>query len=225
MQTGSRKKPGEARPFQPRPRDSPVSSGRSMPPQSAACLYHCVIPCPAVWCVPRQRSTTASRNGSRRRPDRPVPDTPPSGQRLDGPGEIPRCSDRSPANCAWIASATPRCKVPRSAVSSDPPPRPGQRGEPVAAVVTDPVEQAVGDRLVSERKAPGGGFIQRCRDERDREVTPNNGRRLHEVAAAGGGSRAATGLSPAATDSASSSAMAGNSLRMRRSRLVTCVLR
>ena len=62
----------------------------------------------------------------------------------------------------------------------------GQRGEPVAAVVTDPVEQAVGDRLVSERKAPGGGFIQRCRDERDREVTPNNGRRLHEVAAAGG---------------------------------------
>ena len=52
---------------------------------------------------------------------------------------------------------------PRSAVSSDPPPRPGQRGEPVAAVVTDPVEQAVGDRLVSERKAPGGGFIQRCR--------------------------------------------------------------
>ncbi len=75
---------------------------------------------------------------------------------------------------------------PRSAVSSDPPPRPGQRGEPVADVVADPVEQAVGDRLVSERKAPGGGFIQRCRDERDREVTPNNGRRLHEVAAAGG---------------------------------------
>jgi hypothetical protein len=60
---------------------------------------------------------------------------------------------------------------------------PGQR---VREAVTDPIEQALRDRLVNERKAPGGGFVQRGRDERDREVTPDDGRGLHQPAAAGG---------------------------------------
>ena len=53
-------------------------------------------------------------------------------------------------------------------------------------LVTDPIEQALRDRLVNERKAPGGGFVQRGRDGRDGEVTPDDGRGLHQPAAAGG---------------------------------------
>jgi hypothetical protein len=57
--------------------------------------------------------------------------------------------------------------------------------EPVLAEVADPIEQAVGDRFVDQRKAVRDGFVERRRDQRKREVAPDDGRRLHQPAAVG----------------------------------------
>jgi hypothetical protein len=58
--------------------------------------------------------------------------------------------------------------------------------EPVVTDVADPVEQAVRDRLVDQRKAPLDGLVERGRDERKRDVAPDDRRRLDQPAAVGG---------------------------------------
>ncbi|MGH3115339.1 MAG: hypothetical protein ACRDOP_17910, partial [Gaiellaceae bacterium] len=58
--------------------------------------------------------------------------------------------------------------------------------EPVVASVADPLEQAVGHRLVEDREALRDWFVERRRDEHEREVTPDDGRRLDQPAAADG---------------------------------------
>lgn len=57
--------------------------------------------------------------------------------------------------------------------------------KPVVADVADPIEQAVHDRLVDQRKALRDGFVDRRRDQPKREVTPDDCRRLHQPSAAG----------------------------------------
>ena len=47
--------------------------------------------------------------------------------------------------------------------------------EAVVADVADLVDQAVRGRLVDERKTSSDGFVERRRDERKREVTPDDG--------------------------------------------------
>ena len=62
----------------------------------------------------------------------------------------------------------------------------GQRmDEPVIADVTDPIEQTACDRLINERKAMRG-FVERRRDEHQRELPPDDSHRLHQPATAGG---------------------------------------
>ena len=56
--------------------------------------------------------------------------------------------------------------------------------EPVVAAVADLLEEAMGDGLVDEGEAVHGRFVDGGGDQADREVPPDDGRRLHQPAAA-----------------------------------------
>jgi hypothetical protein len=55
--------------------------------------------------------------------------------------------------------------------------------EPVVADVAHLLDQPVSDRFVDGREALLNRQVQRCGDERHREVAPHDGRRLHQPAA------------------------------------------